>query len=60
MSTEENKAIQENVRTVQELFAAFERGDMPRILSTLTDDVEWWAPGPPEVPYAGMWRALKG
>jgi ketosteroid isomerase-like protein len=30
-----------NVRTVQEMYAAFGRGDVPAILSRLADSVEW-------------------
>lgn len=30
-----------NTQTVQELYAAFNRGDVPTILSLLTDDVVW-------------------
>lgn len=45
---------QENVQIVQETFAAFKRGDIASVLNMLTDDVEWWVNGPPEViPYVG-------
>jgi hypothetical protein len=29
------------IETVQEIYAAFGRGDIPRILSLVSDDVEW-------------------
>src|SRR5687767_1077144 len=44
---------QENVQTVQAIYAAFGRGDIPGVLDALTDDIEWWIDGPPEIPYAG-------
>ena len=39
---------QENTRIVKEVLAAFVRGDIPAILNSLTDDVDWFIPGPPE------------
>lgn len=48
---------QENVQAVEEAFAAFQRGDIPALLDTLTDDVEWFVPGPPDIiPFAGERR----
>ena len=48
---------QENVRAVLAAYAAFGRGDIQAILDSLTDDVEWVLPGPPEVlPFAGVRR----
>ena len=41
---------QENLQLVQELYAAFGRGDVPAILGRMTD-----GPGPPQVPYAGRY-----
>jgi ketosteroid isomerase-like protein len=35
----------ENKRTVDEYMEAFEKGDHERVLSCLTDDVEWDIPG---------------
>jgi ketosteroid isomerase-like protein len=47
-------AEQDNVRIVQEAYAAFQRGDIQAVLDTLTDDVEWITPGPPDLmPVAG-------
>jgi uncharacterized protein len=46
----------ENVRVVQEMFAAFGKGDLATVLATLDDDVEWRLDGAPEVPYAGKRR----
>ena len=51
MSIEENKGL------VQQLYASFGRGDIPAILDSLTDDVEWHVMGPPDiVPWAGTRR----
>jgi len=38
----------ENLKLVQEVLAAFVRSDVPAILNALTDDVDWFIPGPPE------------
>ncbi len=37
---------QENTRVVQEVYAAFSRGDVPFILNALADQFEWHNPGP--------------
>lgn len=44
---------QENTQIVQGVYDAFTRGDIEAVLNALTDDVEWWIDGPPEIPYAG-------
>jgi hypothetical protein len=47
-------SAEENVKTAEEGYAAFGRGDLPAILELLTDDIEWIEPGPPDViPAAG-------
>jgi len=41
-----------NLKTVQEIYAAFGRGDVPAILATLADNVEWeYGQGPSDVPW---------
>jgi ketosteroid isomerase-like protein len=47
---------QENIKTVRQLYASFQRGDIPAILARLADDVEWHEPpsGPP--PFGGLHR----
>jgi uncharacterized protein len=40
--------------TVQELYAAFGRGDLPAILSKLADDVVWESEGPAIVSFSGI------
>ena len=48
---------QDNIRVVQEAYAAFQRGDIQGVLDRLTDDAEWVTPGPPDVlPHAGSRR----
>ena len=45
---------QDNLKTIHDVYAAFGRGDVPAVLNLLTEDVEWFTPGPPAViPYAG-------
>ena len=48
---------QENLRVVQEGYAAFGRGDIPALLNLYTEDVEYVIPGAPNIiPYAGTYR----
>jgi ketosteroid isomerase-like protein len=54
MSAEENK------RVVQAIFEAFGRGDVPAVLSHLSEDVTWKAPGPEVVSYFGDRRGHAG
>lgn len=54
MSTEDNR------RVVQSVFEAFGRGDVPGVLSHVSEDVVWNAPGPPHVPYYGERRGHAG
>ena len=47
----------ENTQVVQDLYAAFGRGDMPSILGLLAEDVDWHFVGQLEdIPFAGQWR----
>ena len=41
---------------VQRLYDAFNRGDIPSILSSLHKDVIWEVMGQPDVPYAGIYH----
>ena len=45
---------------VQQTYAAFGRGDIPALLSLLTDDVEWSLPGPSVIPWAGTRHGHEG
>ena len=47
---------QNNVQVVQDMYAAFGRGDLQEALSTLVDDVTWQVPGPTDMPWAGLRR----
>lgn len=41
-----------NLTTVQEIYAAFGKGDVPAILDRLADSVEWeYGAGPTEIPW---------
>lgn len=50
MSEKENRAI------VEQMYAAFGRQDIPAILGSLADDVDWQIVGPMEIPHAGPHR----
>lgn len=54
MSAEENK------RTVQSIFEAFGRGDIPGVLEHVSEDATWDAPGPSVVPFYGRRRGHAG
>ncbi|MCA9939354.1 MAG: nuclear transport factor 2 family protein [Anaerolineales bacterium] len=50
-----------NVQVVQDLYAAFGRGDIAGIFSTLDEHVDWHFNGRPEdIPYAGYWQGHAG
>ena len=42
-----------NTAIIEDMYAAFRRGDIPHILAALTDDVEWTCEGPATIPYSG-------
>ena len=46
----------ENVQAVQDLYAAFGRGDVAAALAAFTDDAELVFPGPSVIPFAGTHR----
>ncbi len=51
---------QENLRIVQEGYAAFGRGDVAAALSNYADDIDWAMPGSPDViSYAGPRHGLE-
>ena len=43
-------------QTVNKMYEAFSRGDIPFILSTLHRDVIWESMGQPDIPYAGIYH----
>ena len=48
---------QENVQLVKDAYASFETGNIQGLLDSLTNDVEWTTPGPPDImPAAGHRR----
>lgn len=48
---------QQTLVTVEEAYAAFARNDIPALLDTLSEGVDWLMPGPPNIlPYAGPRR----
>jgi len=44
---------QNNTKLIQQMYAAFGRGDVQTILDHLAPDVEWTMEGPAVIPYAG-------
>ena len=46
-------STQANVQKVQEIYAAFGKGDIKTITSSLAEDVDWQTIGPPVFPHAG-------
>ena len=44
---------QENVKIVQQVYESFQKGNIPALLKTLSDDVEWELPEVENVPIAG-------
>ena len=48
---------QENTNTVKAMYAAFGRGDIPALLNSLADRIEWEIPGRQDgIPFAGTYR----
>jgi len=41
---------------VQKMYEAYKRGDIPAILSNLSNDVIWEVMGQPDVPFAGIYH----
>jgi ketosteroid isomerase-like protein len=51
---------QANIQLVEQAYAAFGRGDVQGVLTTLTEDIEWQIPGPSDIPYAGKRHGRDG
>ena len=49
-----------NVKIVKKLYRAFEQGDLDTITALMDDDIEWVAPGPTTIPFAGTFRGKEG
>ncbi|MFW6034158.1 MAG: nuclear transport factor 2 family protein, partial [bacterium] len=52
--------MNQNVKLVQDVYAAIGSGDVPAVLGMMADDVEIRLPGPPEIPFAGTYRGHDG
>jgi ketosteroid isomerase-like protein len=50
----------ENVRLIQDAYAAFGRGDIQAIIDACTDDVDWQILGPKEIPAMGARKGKNG
>jgi ketosteroid isomerase-like protein len=46
--------VSNSIATVQELYAAFGRGDIPAIMSSLADDVVWESEAPAIISFGGI------
>jgi ketosteroid isomerase-like protein len=44
---------QENIKVVQDAYAAFGRNDVPGLLNHMTEDIDWQMFGPQELPTGG-------
>lgn len=53
-------AEQENVKVVQDAYAAFGRGDIAALLESLREDVVWTLPGEGMIPQAGVYHGRDG
>jgi ketosteroid isomerase-like protein len=49
-----------NIQLIQDIHAAFGRGDVPYILERVAEDVDWRHSRSPEIPYGGAYRGRDG
>jgi uncharacterized protein len=49
-----------NTKLIQDLYAAFGRGDIPYILERFASDIELNGPDAPDLPYRGAYLGRKG
>ena len=49
-----------DVEVVQEIYAAFGRGDIPVLLNLMSEEVEWVYPGLSLIPFAGTHHGSEG
>jgi ketosteroid isomerase-like protein len=56
LSLAQASEAQVNQRIIESLYAAFQRGDAEAIAALMHEDVEWIAPGPSIIPFAGKHR----
>jgi ketosteroid isomerase-like protein len=50
---------QENTQLVQQEYRAFQNGDIPSVLGSLSSDVEWVVPHPKGVPLGGTYHGVE-
>ena len=51
----------ETLKVVQDAYASFQRGDIPSVLAGLSENVQWYLPGDPNiVPVAGLRQGVSG
>ena len=48
-----DRDVEANTRIVQQAIAAFQRGDIPALLQTMTDDIAWHIPVVEHAPHTG-------
>jgi ketosteroid isomerase-like protein len=53
---EPSMLAEQNTQRAKEGYAAFMRGDIPTVLESLADDIEWVVPGPSDIPGAGTYQ----
>lgn len=46
---------QANIAIIRGAYDAFARGDMPALLDSFSDDIDWYVPGPKGLPMQGRW-----
>jgi uncharacterized protein len=51
--------VSANVQVIENLLAAFGRGDMQAVLDLFAEDVDWRMPGPKVIPYVGDRKGRK-
>ncbi|MEP7242721.1 MAG: nuclear transport factor 2 family protein [Gammaproteobacteria bacterium] len=49
-----------DLKVIETLYAAFEKGDVEAIVALMDDSVEWVAPGPAIIPFAGTFKGKEG
>lgn len=50
----------QNVRIINQLYNAFQSGDVDTILGLMDDEVIWFAPGPSRIKFAGTFHGKDG
>lgn len=61
VAAQDEETEMSNLRTIQEIYEAFERGDVAAILPRLSDTVDWeYGAGPSEVPWLQRRRGRDG